>query len=173
LDNTLLKNIAARLKIARIESGFKKSKDFAKEMGLPANTYSQHETLKRSLSLQNLLSYSSVLGVDPGWLLTGRGSPIEKPSLDVFKEKRIFDRVRELESKGLIVSPKAAIIEEDKKISFVDRKLLKKVLLNIVPILKDNQEYKTNEEIIDFCFQIYNAIAMSNIDHPACANLLL
>ena len=165
LNNKKLKEIAIRLKIARIELGFKKSKDFAKKVSTSPNTYSQYETLKRSLSLENLLKYSSALNINPGWLITGRGSSIDKPVDDSFLEKRISDRVRELEANGVLTSPQSAIIEEDKAISCIESKLFKKVLINIVPLVKDHQQEKTNEEIIDFCFEIYNAIVMSNVQY--------
>ena len=56
-------NISKRLKIARIASGYKTAKDFAAQHDIPNTTYSQHESGKRALSVENLCNYASLLNI--------------------------------------------------------------------------------------------------------------
>lgn len=70
--------IGTRLREARRAAGYSSARYFATTHNIPESTYSQHETGKRSLSVDMLLHYSTLLQVNPGWLLTGMGESCTK-----------------------------------------------------------------------------------------------
>jgi len=72
--SSLSPHIAKRLRAIRKTTG-KSARAFAKEHCIPESTYSQHETGKRSLTIEILMHYSHLLNVHPGWLVTGKGEP--------------------------------------------------------------------------------------------------
>lgn len=66
------KEISVRIKQARIASGYRSARIFAKEFGIAESTYAQHESGKRKISLATLLDYCKLLGTNPAWVITGR-----------------------------------------------------------------------------------------------------
>ena len=66
------KEIAGRLKLARIKRGYRSARSFSIHNKLAESTYAQHESGKRKLNTSTLLSYSKKLSVNPGWILTGQ-----------------------------------------------------------------------------------------------------
>ena len=83
------KEIAGRLKLARIKKGYKSARSFSKLNNLAESTYAQHESGKRKLNTTTLLHYSEKLSVNPGWILTGQ-EPIflDRENLDSNNSKR-------------------------------------------------------------------------------------
>lgn len=71
------KNIANRLKLARVEAGYKTAREFSGKHGIPDSTYSTHEAGTRGIPRDTLLLYEKALGKNRGYLLTG----IEQPPL--------------------------------------------------------------------------------------------
>jgi len=69
----LEKDIRDRLKKTRIELGFKTAKEFAKSKSLKISTYTLHEAGTRSMSIEIIIHYASLLNTEPNWLLTGLG----------------------------------------------------------------------------------------------------
>lgn len=69
----LLLERASRLRMAREASGLT-AKDAAAKFGVGYNTYIQHENGNRGIPKDNIEPYARGLGVDPVWLLSGRGA---------------------------------------------------------------------------------------------------
>lgn len=63
--------IGRRLQVARKILGFKSARSFARHHNIPESTYSQHETGKRSLNPNTLLTYATHLNISPGWIISG------------------------------------------------------------------------------------------------------
>lgn len=66
--------VADRLRQARKARGWETASEFAKHLGIGQSTYSNHENGIRDLKPKLALKYSSALGVDLKWLLTGDGA---------------------------------------------------------------------------------------------------
>jgi len=132
----LVETIALRLKAARKAAGFKSAKIFAASQHIPLSTYSQHETGKRSISAELIISYSDQLNVHPYWLLTGNGDP----NLH-------------------FVSP-----ETRGQFYKVNLDLLKKILLAIEPLLDDQSIALSYPALINYCFDIYAIVSTLSAD---------
>ena len=72
--------LGVRLRAARKAAGFKTSKEFIRKHDVPASTYSQHESGKRSPDNEMLKFYCKVFGVNMDWLVDGAGQPFAKPT---------------------------------------------------------------------------------------------
>jgi len=159
---SFLQDIPKRLKIVRIAAGYHSAKKFIDASGIPASTYSQHESGSRALTLENVATYAQLFKIDPAWLMTGRGSPCGE-----FHEKDLEDRIL-LEQERMIKTGElhaAAIplISEINKYSNVDIPVFKKILQELLPLLKNIPDPKIGDAI-DFCFLLYNKIIVANAE---------
>lgn len=161
--NNYIKNIAQRIKISRIASGYLSAKDFTEQFKIPASTYNQHENGKRALSLDNIIMYSEIFHVETIWLITGIGNPCNQDEKYFELEKKILFEQRRLEELGEIDATPVPVISFCKKYSFVDMNIFRKILNLIIPILKNIPDSKTNE-VIEFCFELYNKIISSDLN---------
>lgn len=76
------KEIAKRLKEARIAAGYETARLFIEKYNLLQSTYSLHETGQRAIGTQAAIAYSQHLDIDLNWLLTGEGQgPLTKKVL--------------------------------------------------------------------------------------------
>ena len=153
-ENT--QNIALRLRIARTASGFKTSKDFAEMHAIALSTYCQHETGKRPLSIEQLFCYSELTGVEPVWLLTGNGNPCSN-SANKQMEQTILQEQEKLGCSGELAVNAIPVISEQDRFSYVNMKVLKKIILESTPLIKEIP----GEHLpiaVDFCFELYNRI---------------
>lgn len=159
----LIEQIGARLKIARIASGYRTAKDFAEEHNISNSTYSQHETGKRQINIDTLVKYAELISVNPSWLVSGKG-PVCPPcaeNRDI--EKNISSKIEKLEQNGTIPAVEAPLIYDD-RISYVDIGLLKKIISQIIPILKESNSTIDNVKIVEFCFDVYNKLIITTVD---------
>ncbi|OGO93783.1 MAG: hypothetical protein A3F41_06785 [Coxiella sp. RIFCSPHIGHO2_12_FULL_44_14] len=161
MDKNIASVIGMRLKIARKASGYKTSKEFAKKHHTASSTYSQHETGKRLLSVENLIAYSESLNINPGWTLTGEGPPCINQDLE--KENRILQEIKSLEKKGLIPTSRGPIITGTRYTN-IDIMAFKNILSVMIPLLKETTGTATNEQLIDFSFEIYNQIVIMDAE---------
>ncbi|QGP56874.1 Helix-turn-helix domain protein (plasmid) [Piscirickettsia salmonis] len=65
------KEISKRLKLARINAGFRFARSFSEYFNIPYITYSQHESGKRTIKPEVILKYAEYLNISAAWLLTG------------------------------------------------------------------------------------------------------
>lgn len=149
-------NIAVRLKIARIASGFKTSKDFAEKQAIALSTYCQHETGKRPLSIEQLFFYAELTGVEPTWLLTGDGNPCSN-SDNKHKEQTILQEQEKLGCSGELAVNAIPLVSDQNRFSYVNMKLFKMIILNSLPFIQNISDAHI-PETIDFCFELYNRI---------------
>lgn len=161
--NNYIKNIAQRIKISRIASGYLSAKDFTDKLKIPASTYNQHENGKRALSLENIIMYSEIFHVETIWLITGIGNPCNEDEKYFELEKKILLEQKRLEELGEIDATPIPVINFCKKYSFVDINIFRKILNLIIPILKNIPDSKT-DEVIEFCFELYNKIISSDLN---------
>ena len=155
-------DIPKRLKIARIASGFKTAKEFTEKYMIPASTYSQHENGKRTLSLENIISYSELFKVDPTWLITGQSDPCGEYGTKELEEQILAEQERWGQT-GELDAYAIPIISLEHQYSTVNTHVLKKIILQLLPILKQIPE-SNMEESLDFCFDLYNKIIATNAD---------
>ena len=66
-------DLCARLKQTRIKQGYRSGRAFAMVHDIAVNTYLNHENGKRTLSLDVVKRYATLLNVSYIWLLTGEG----------------------------------------------------------------------------------------------------
>ncbi len=71
--STLKSQICERLKQARIEAGYRSSKEFALTNDLKVSTYNLHEAGTRSMGIDVIEHYSELLNLNVSWLITGVG----------------------------------------------------------------------------------------------------
>lgn len=146
-DLSLFEQIGLRLSSARKAAGFKTAKAFAVAHHIPYTTYSQHEASKRSIPVDTLIEYSQLLGMDPGWLLTGKGKPHDSahPSDLVHSSERTSLRpIR-------------------KPIALVDVILLTKVFKSMMILFADGSVKPNDSEIIADCYiDMYNVLVTTS-----------
>ncbi|MBS0290613.1 MAG: LexA family transcriptional regulator [Proteobacteria bacterium] len=73
-STTLKSKLCERLKQARMQAGFTTAKAFAVKHDLKISTYSLHEAGTRSMALEVIEHYATLLDLNTSWLLTGMGS---------------------------------------------------------------------------------------------------
>ena len=152
----ITQNIAVRLKIARIASGFKTSKDFAEKYAIALSTYCQHETGKRPLSIEQLFYYAELTGVEPVWLLTGNGNPCSNPD-NKQMEQTILQEQEKFGCSGELVANAIPLVSDQDRFSYVNMKLFKMIILDSIPLIKNIADAHI-AEAVDFCFELYNRI---------------
>ena len=152
----ITQNIAVRLKIARIASGFKTSKDFAEKYAIALSTYCQHETGKRPLSIEQLFYYAGLTGVEPVWLLTGNGNPCSNPD-NKKMEQTILQEQEKLGCSGELAANAIPLVSDQDRFSYVNMKLFKMIILDSIPHIKNISDTHISEAV-DFCFELYNRI---------------
>ncbi len=157
---SFLQDIPKRLKIVRISAGYHSAKKFIDESGIPASTYCQHENGSRALTLENVANYAQLFKIDPAWLMTGRGSPCgENPEKDL--ESKILLEQERMIKIGELHAAAIPLISEINKYSNVDIPVFKKILQELLPLLKDIPDPRVGDAI-DFCFELYNKIIVAN-----------
>lgn len=155
-------DIPKRLKITRLASGFKTAKEFTKKFSIPASTYSQHENGKRVLTLENIVYYAGILNIEPTWLVTGQGNPCGEYE-NQLEEKILEEQQRFIDTKKLNESA-IPMLSMEKNFSFINTMVFKNILLEIIPLLKQINESNI-EEMLDFCFELYNRIIVTQADN--------
>lgn len=148
-------NISKRLKISRIANGYKTAKEFAVQHSIPNTTYSQHESGKRALSVENLCNYAEILNIEPSWLILGYGDPCNHKKSNL--ESIILEIQDKMVSTGEINLPPVPLIEKDKKLSFINIDLLQQILNELLPLLKTIPN-KHIKDAVSFCFDLYNKL---------------
>src|SRR3989339_1253394 len=151
---TLSEQIGFRLRAARKAAGYKSAADFVIKNNIPQSTYSQYETGKRTLDAEKIVHFSKYLGIEPGWLLTGLGSPYEFNHKD--QEEIINLEMGKLGQKPTL--PKKASIIKGARFAQVDIHLLTFILKELAPVFSDPQVSIDYEDLISFCFDIYNNV---------------
>src|ERR1700733_6781248 len=141
------KEIAKRLKAARKAAGFKSAKDFAAFQNIPLSTYSQHESGKRSINAELIISYSMKLQVNPYWLLTGNGDAF-LGAIDPEKKTILEDETFTIQSQ-----------EKSKNYKLIDVDLLRKILITAESLLNDTSVKLSYPELIDYCFDLYEVVS--------------
>lgn len=158
-------NISKRLKIIRLASGYNSAKEFTEKYSIPSSTYCQHENGKRMLSIENIIHYAELTNVDPAWLMTGKGNPCgEKPNQSDLEEKILAEQGK-LEKVGELDVSAIPLVSMEKKYSSVNIHVFKRILNVLLPLLKDIPDSKI-EDVVDFCFDLYNRIVATNADGP-------
>jgi hypothetical protein len=81
-----ISKIAARLKEARIKSGFSSNRSFAINNNIKQRTYYAHEAGKVEISMAALIKYSELLNISYLWLSHGleeyKDKPFSKTEID-------------------------------------------------------------------------------------------
>lgn len=162
--------ISTRLKIARIASGYHTSKEFAELNGIPLTTYCQLETGKRAMTIESLFNYSTWLNIEPSWLLTGQGNPCGEFG-DKDLEQKILARQETLGRSGHLETSAIPTISLHNKYSNINIEIFKKVLHDLLPLLKDLPNSNT-DDVIDFCFELYNRIVTTDVEDDERGKLI-
>lgn len=168
--NELINDISKRLKISRIAAGYPTSKDFTEKHSIPSTTYWQHENGKRALTIENLFNYASIINIEPSWLLTGQGNPCSEFG-DKDIEQKILEEQEKLGQCGEINASAIPTLSTDNKYSSINVIVFKKILQELIPLLKSLPTSKT-EEVIDFCFELYNRIVATNVENKERTKLI-
>lgn len=154
MPTKLADEIAKRLRAARKAAGYKSAKDFANRQNMPASTYSQHETGKRSINAELIINYSSILKVDPSWMLTGNGDPFFGA---IDQEKKVI-----IEQESFSLSQQHS--EKSGTYKLIDTDLLKSVLFAVAPLLDDKSINLSYQELITYCFDVYDIVSTLTAD---------
>lgn len=152
----ITQNIALRLKIARIASGFKTSKDFAEMHAIALSTYCQHETGKRPLSIEQLFHYAELTGVESVWLLTGTGNPCSNPDNKQMEQTILLEQEK-LGCSGELAANAVPLISDQDRFSYVNMKIFKNIILESTPLINEVAAEHI-PDAVDFCFELYNRI---------------
>jgi len=164
MQNDLMENknsIGARLRVARGLAGFRSAREFTLKYGIPASTYSQHETGKRALSIELLLHYCTLLNISPLWLMTGNGLP---------QPNELLVSARKLSSCfGNNQQADGEIHVEHGQQSIVDAKLLATIFEQAISLLP-NHRPSSGSEVVRFCFDIYDNVL--ELDEKSQKNMI-
>ena len=161
--NDTIKKIGIRLKAARKSAGYRSATAFASEKNIPMSTYSQHEGGKRSVNAEMILYYCEELGIEPGWLLSGYGTPFITDDKDVHKKSEILNDVLQEEC-GLALDDEqeanlGPIISD---VARVDVQLYKEILVRLLPLYREENVQISDKELIDFSVEVYNGIVTTS-----------
>ncbi|MCB1827212.1 MAG: helix-turn-helix transcriptional regulator [Coxiellaceae bacterium] len=153
--------IGKRLRKARKLRGYKSARSFAIERKIPESTYSQHETGKRSLSPEIVLRYCECLGIDPGWLLSGREAEMSfSGETGSVAEVSLNTSHRHMghqnKDASTMVTENLVTVDMD-----IFKGALKQAIQKINAELSDNEV----EALITSCLQAYYGIAKSSSDY--------
>lgn len=162
--------IAKRLKLARIVSGYQSAKTFTSKYNIPSSTYCNHENGNRSLTLENIANYAKLLNVDIAWLITGRGSPSGNIYSQELEEKILFEQDQMIK-RGELQATLAPVISEKNKYSTIDVPVFRKILEELMPLLRSIPEPK-DSDAVQFCFELYNKIIATNADETVRIDLI-
>ncbi len=159
--------IGNRLRKARKLRGYKSARAFAIEQQIPESTYSQHETGKRSLSPETVLRYCECLRVEPGWLLTGReASPDLLLVNETVPEATLNASVRQASNQQ--TDNTSAKITDD--LVFINMDVFRNVLGKAIHKFLETDARGINvEELIKYCFGVYNGIVTRSRDADQCS----
>lgn len=124
----------------------------------------------KTLSLENIVSYSELFGIDPSWLITGQGDPCTEYGCKALEEKILAEQER-CGQTGELDAYAIPTISFEQKYSMVNISVLKKILLQMLPILKQTPEANM-EESLDFGFDLYNKIIVTNADGDERAKII-
>lgn len=161
--SNLDQEIGKRLRKARKSRGYKSARIFAIEQQIPESTYSQHETGKRSLSPETVLRYCACLGIEPGWLLTGR-----EVSVGVAREiesvpEATLNASHRHSSNQQVENASAKITDDLVSINMdIFRSVLNKA---ITKFFSSEAERVNVDELIEHCFGIYNGIVKMSSEY--------
>lgn len=158
MGKTLTDEIALRLSAARRVS-FDSARNFAKQFGVAESTYCQHENGKRALSVNALWEYASWLGVDQGWLLTGRGLPYPHDRDCTEKQAALFHQLDELDKERLYEEEQRYLITDG--YTMVDVDVLKQVMSMLVTSLKNNINIDA-DIFLEFVIDTYNSVIQTS-----------
>lgn len=161
--NETIKKIGIRLRAARKAGGYRSATAFASEKNIPMSTYSQHEGGKRSINAEMILYYCEQLAIEPGWLLSGYGTPFTADNKDLHKKNEIINDVLE-EEYGLTLETEqenslGPIISD---VTRVDVQLYKEILVRLLPLYREDNVQITDKELIDFSVEVYNGIVTTS-----------
>jgi len=145
-----VKEIAKRLKQARVQAGYKTARSFIENFGISQSTYSLHETGQRSIGSRSAITYCKLLGIDLDWLLTGESvsSDDGKPEIssalsldqvvdtqDNFSHsQRLSDE--DLQQMTLVTQTK----HSDMKLKTIDHELLSEITREVMQIFNEDTE---------------------------------
>jgi DNA-binding XRE family transcriptional regulator len=76
--NKINNELAMRLKTARRILGYRSASAFAAANSFSVQTYLNHESGKRGISIAIALEYCAILGISFNWLVTGQGKMLEQ-----------------------------------------------------------------------------------------------
>lgn len=154
-----IKKISTRLKAARKAAGFRSATAFAKEKEIPMSTYSQHENGKRSINSEILIFYCKQFGVQPGWLLSGIGSPFAPDVEEVDRKGQLIsDALDEEVSLADLKVPNDQLEPITQNISNVDMHLYKEVLVRLLHLYSEENVQISEKELIEFSIEVYNGV---------------
>ena len=157
-----LKDIPKRLKMVRIASGYRTAREFVRAHDIPVSTYSQHERGERTLTLENVAYYASLLNIDPSWLITGNGSPCAGFN-DKELEVKILLAQEEMIKNGEREVVAVPIISVEHHYSMINSIVFGKTLEQLVPLLRLIPDSKVSDAV-NFCFEVYNRIVATNAE---------
>jgi transcriptional regulator with XRE-family HTH domain len=152
-------DVGLRLRAARKAADFRTACSFAKQYNIPISTYAQHENGKRVLNADSLLFYSDILGVDVGWLLSGKGKPFPH-GLDYADRTAVV--ARELYTLESSTTTETNLLPIEGGVSLVDVDLLRDVMTHFVALLKEVPVATDNADLVAFALEIYNGVVMTS-----------
>ena len=163
--NDIIKKIGIRLKAARKAAGYRSATAFASEKSIPMSTYSQHENGKRSISAEMILYYCEQFAVEPGWLLSGFGTPFVADAQEIAKKNQIMSTVldEELGLEAWTDVPENNFLGPiNSDVTKIDMQLYKEILLRLLPLFSENNLQISDRELIDFSIEVYNGIVTTS-----------
>jgi len=156
---SLTDEIAMRLRAAR-KVNYPSARLFANAHDIAESTYCQHENGKRGLCVTALWDYGSWLGIDPGWLLTGKGLPYPNDRASVEKQAALFEHLDELNQERLYQEEQRYLITGE-GFTVVDMCLLRQVITKLVGELQNTIDIEA-EMFLEVVMDTYNGVIQTS-----------
>jgi transcriptional regulator with XRE-family HTH domain len=125
------REISERIKQARIASGYRSARIFAKEFGIAESTYAQHESGKRTINLATLMDYCNILGTNPAWVITGREPMLTKQLANISQSHpsymAVYAPILFLIIKNLLKDIPSYILEDEKHFNAIVTSIYKEI----------------------------------------------
>lgn len=157
------KQIGLRLAAARKAAGYKSIREFILAHKLKYTPYRHHELGSRPLTVQLIFHYSNLLGIDPGWLLTGKGYPCQNIKDNAKKNHIMETLVKISQTTNLSINQYSLIAKSDTFVN-VDLSLLMLIFEKVLSVSVKNSSILSYQEIINFCIDTYNSVIKINSD---------
>lgn len=173
-NNSLMKEIGERLRLARQHAGYKTIPDFIHQHKFAKSTYTQYEIGARSIHVELAIQFTALFKTNLIWLLTGEGS-INETNNDLISnapEKLSQDEFLSILTKKNDLSPSNLKKPLQNTIRDNDAPILSDILSKIMQCYEKKSMHFDFKHISEITFGIYFDAVSKTHDRQEQKNII-